>query len=517
MKQIIQSGLFFLFIVLTITGCSNPQKVDVQLKEEKVAKKTTNYTASLDVFGRMTEIYNTRPTKIQTKGVLDDTGTAQATGGEIPVDITEMIKTAINKIGGKIQFVDYDPAHFQNMKGMGYKIGKNKITPDLVISGGITEFDRSLDVRGSGSDFSGEGTFGGGKSIGLDMGDSNKTSTSNITIDMSLIDFDTWAMVPKMSASNSVSVHSGIANSEIGFSILALSFGMNGNVKKVQGRHAAVRILVELSTIEIIGRYLNIPYWRILPNGKIDNVVVESVSRKFMESNGEDRIAMIQNALYLHGYDTDMTGKVDEATKAAIDNYKNKVGSTVAGYDTLQLFQELYLNVPIDNNYRSANVFYTPSIERAQKAQLEKIQQQQAAQAQAQQAQKTILASSTPKQAAQQAPVAQQVSAPSQSVPKAKNLTAKGTFTAKMESMAINMATNMAINSLAKKLGKVVQSEYSNFMNDDVMMRITTNAKNIVSGYEIISEKYDPKTGKATVVIQLDGQVIDAEIQKQLK
>ena len=510
-------NLFLAFIVtFIITGCGNPQKVDIQLKEKVVAKKTTNYTASLDVFGKMTEIYAVNPTKIQSKGVIDDTGTAQATGGEIPVDITEMIKTAINKMGGKVQYIDYDPAHFSNMKALGYAVGKNKITPTLVISGGITEFDRSLDVRGSGSDLGAEGTVNG-KTFGLDFGDNEKVSTSNITIDMSLIDFNTWAMVPKMSATNTVSVYSGLASSEIGFSILAVSFGVNGNVKKVQGRHAAVRILVELSAIEIVGRYLNLPYWRILPNGKVDKVVVESISKKFASASEEDKIGMIQNALYLHGYNVDMTGKVDSTTKAAIDKYKLKVSSKVPGYNTLELFKELYINVPIENNYKSANIFFTPSIQRAIQAQQAKAKQQKTVQKKKIQKKiknkKTVSTSSKKKVVNQVQPK----SLPIFSVPKAKNITAKGTFKHKMESLAINMATNMAINSLAKKLGKVVQSEYSNFMNDDIMMRITTNAKNIVSGYEILSEKYDDKTNKATVIIQLNGEVIDAEIQKNIK
>ena len=507
MKKIFRYLIVAIFASIYLTSCANPQKVDVKLEEKKVVKTRTNYTASLDTFGKMTEIYSSKPAKIQSKGIVDDTGTAQATGGEIPIDITEMIKTAINKMGGKIQYIDYDPAHMSNMKALGYSTFKNKIVPTLVISGGITEFDRSLDVRGKGSDLGAEGTVGG-KNIGLDMGDNEKKSKSNITIDLSLIDFQTWAMVPKMSATNTVSVNSGIASSEIGFSILAVSFGLSGNVKKVQGRHAAVRLLVELSTIEIVGRYLDLPYWKILPNGKVDQVVIESISKKFMRSTPSDRIAMIQNSLYLHGYNTDMTGKVDEVTKAAIDKYKAKEGSSVPGYDTLELFQELYINVPMDNNYRSANVFYTPSVVKSLQSQKNKVQKQKAVQQVKKQAVKKVLATSKPVAA---------VATTVKSIPKARNLTAKGVFLNKNETLAINMATNMAINSLAKKLGRVVQSEYSNFMNDDVMMRITTNAKNIVSGYEIISEKYDYKTGKAVVMIQLDGEVIDAEIKSNLK
>ena len=62
----------------------------------------------------------------------------------------------------------------------------------------------------------------------------------------------------------------------------------------------------------------------------------------------------------------------------------------------------------------------------------------------------------------------------------------------------------------------MIQSEYSNVMNENIMMRITTNARNIVSGYEILSSKYDEKTNRAEVIIQLDGEIIDAQIEDEL-
>ncbi len=503
MKTIIYFTTISIIASTLIVGCANPQKVDIKLKERKIVQKKSNYTASLDVFGRMTEIYASKDAKIQSKGVTDDTGTSQATGGEIPIDITEMIKTSINKIGGKIQYIDYDPSHMSNMRALGYSNFQNKIIPTLVISGGITEFDRSLEVRGSGSDMGVEAKIKG-QSVGLDMGDSKKSAKSNITIDISLIDFQTWAMIPKMSSTNTVSVFSGTASSELGFSIAGASFGLNGNVKKVQGRHAAVRVLVELSIIEVVGRYLNLPYWKILPNGKVDNVVIRSISRKFLRSSDEDRVAMIQNALYLHGYDVDMTGKVDATTKAAIDKYKAKKSSSVAGYNTLPLFKELYLNVPLDNNFRSTNIFHTIS---TQKASQNASAVQKAAPQKKAVTNKKPVSTPTPIAKVQQAPKA---------VKRAKSIVAKGIFVSKNETIAINMATNMAINSLAKRLGKVVQSEYSSFINDDIMMKITTDAKNIVSGYEIVSEKYNYDTGKAIVEIKLDGSIIDAALQERL-
>ena len=55
-----------------------------------------------------------------------------------------MIKTALNSIGGNVYYVPYNPNYLVGQERTGYARPKGKITPNLLISGGITEFDRSL-------------------------------------------------------------------------------------------------------------------------------------------------------------------------------------------------------------------------------------------------------------------------------------------------------------------------------------------------------------------------------------
>ncbi|MDD2856527.1 MAG: hypothetical protein PHU01_13440, partial [Desulfuromonadaceae bacterium] len=140
-------------------GCASvdPAKVDVALPETAPVTKITNYSQSLRNLGLMTEIYDTGTLKIQSNPIGDNTGTSNATGGEIPKDITEMIKSALNSIGGGVIFIPYDPAFIQNQMVTGYSNFDNKLIPDVVVSGGITEFDRGLETRGSGTDVGGEG------------------------------------------------------------------------------------------------------------------------------------------------------------------------------------------------------------------------------------------------------------------------------------------------------------------------------------------------------------------------
>ena len=98
-----------------------------------------------------------------------------------------------------------------------------------------------------------------------------------------------------------------------------------------------------------------------------------------------------------------------------------------------------------------------------------------------------------------------------------KTLIATGVFLNKNETIALNMATNMAINNLAKSVGDVLQAEDSTLYNDKVHMIITTKANNIVKGFQILSQTYDLKTGRAEVTIKQDGRVLASELTKVMR
>ena len=175
-------NLIFLCLVLLLVSCvSDPAKVDVKLEESAPEVKVTSYTTALDKLGLMTEIYDTGLVKIQSQGIGDNTGTAGSTGGEIQRDITEIMKSTLNSIGGNIQFIEYDPAYIQNQMVTGYSDFSNKLVPDVVITGGITEFDRGLETRGDGTDVGAEANLTGmpgwlpSQTVGIDYGQSGKT------------------------------------------------------------------------------------------------------------------------------------------------------------------------------------------------------------------------------------------------------------------------------------------------------------------------------------------------------
>lgn len=345
-------AVFYLCILLASCSGIDPGQVDVELKESAPEVKLTSYTQSLSDLGLMTEIYGTGSLKIQSNPIGDNTGTAQSTGGEIPRDITEMIKSSLNSIGGNVIFIPYDPAYMQNQMVTGYSSFDEKLIPDVVISGGITEFDRGLETRGEGTDAGAEAEFTGmkdwlpSKRVSVDYSSSSKQGLARITLDFNLLNFKTMAGIARMNTVNSIEVSKAMSDKELGITIFGPTFGRKGSVKKVQGRHAAVRLLVELSMIQIVGKHLALPYWRLLGNDdNPDIVVVSELQKSYYSLNPSERISLVQEWLFLHGYNVNITGYVDEATVSALKNFDEAFD--INKPISVEAFVDIYNTIPI--------------------------------------------------------------------------------------------------------------------------------------------------------------------------
>ncbi|MDD4953001.1 MAG: DUF4384 domain-containing protein, partial [Desulfovibrionaceae bacterium] len=338
--------IVLLAIPLFLVSCK--KMVDVELPVEAPKAKSTSYTDALTKFGRLTKLFRVGKVNVQTTGVMDDTGTAQATGGEIPFDITEMIKSSVNRIGGSIVFIPYDPVYLKNQASLQFTTLEGKAKPDVLVQGGITEFDRALESGSQG--FDAGGSFGGGSNApSAEFGTQDRDSTSSITLDLNMVDFETMAMVPRMQAVNSIKVFKAASDMEIGFSLFGATFGFKGSVKKIQGRHAAVRVLVEMSILEILGKYLNLPYWKCLPEGdaRPDPVVLENIKDQYFEAGPDQKVRMIQNLLAVYGFrNVRPSGELDGDTVQAIRSFESSYGVSAQNLDE-NFYEQLFLNVPV--------------------------------------------------------------------------------------------------------------------------------------------------------------------------
>jgi hypothetical protein len=249
-----------LLLVWTLAGCTAiaPKPDQLQLPSEPPMVRETSFSKALNRLGLLSEIYGANLMKIQIRELDDVTGTSYHTGGEIPKSITVMVKSALNSIGGQVVYIPFWPDYFAGIQVSGYAINDQKLLPDVILAGGITEFDRGLttldrsrNLDAQTGDLRDASSALPGRTIGLDYAQGDKWNMAKIAVDFNLVSFQAMFGIPKMQASNGITVYKGIKEEELGFTLFGPTIGVRGSVKKVQGRHDAVRMLVQFSVIQL--------------------------------------------------------------------------------------------------------------------------------------------------------------------------------------------------------------------------------------------------------------------------
>ncbi len=359
---------------ILLTGCSY-WSTDTEMPFTPPYPQVSTYSEALYQLGQMSEIYNSPYTKIQSAYVGDNTGASRplATGAEIQRDITEIVKSTLNSIGGKVLFIEYDPSYVNNQVTTGYSTFREKLIPDIVITGGITGFDRALETLSDTRDFGLDLQFPDIQSdssgvvlppsqlLGGTYGDSEKQGVARITLDFNMKNFRTLAGLPYMTTTHSILVHKSVREKNLSVTIFGPTFGLKGSTKKVQGRHQAVRVLVQSCMINLVGRYLALPYWRLLgEDARPDPIVLLQLENSYYQMSEFDRLVKAQIWLFVHGYKIDITGEMDAKTISALDEFSKSYKQEFNPENPeigKSLFQELYLNIPLDGKALSRRLY----------------------------------------------------------------------------------------------------------------------------------------------------------------
>lgn len=343
-----------------LVGCATTEQTHKVARELLEKKEQTyenpralasRYALSLEKFGAMLEIYRPsgRATYVQTRTISDSTGLSHPlVGSELPHDITEMVRSAINRIGDRVIYVPFHPDYVLAQAQQGAKL--QLTLPNVLITGAITEFDRALSSAGKGSNVN--LSVGGGRGRTDAAFERKATSTlSDLSLDLNLVDFEKQVMIPRMQAANTIRVLNQTYEDSFDFAIYGSGFGITSNTRYLQGRHSAIRLLVELSVLEILGRYMAVPYWRCIPGARPDPVVLQTVEKRYQGADRATKVKWIQETLKDYGFDIKPSGVLDDRTRLALDEISAKLKFPQRA-DPLDpgLFVDLFVNIPLSRN-----------------------------------------------------------------------------------------------------------------------------------------------------------------------
>jgi curli biogenesis system outer membrane secretion channel CsgG len=338
--------------MLTLTSCSVLDWFGGKIKDDEVTdlekdmgtptQRTTVYDESLKKFGLLLEAYNISGTKVQSKVISNDT--AEKT---LPDDVSKIMATSLNKMGRSIVYIPYDPSYVINESTTGGNI--NRALPDVVVAGGITEFDKDLIEKGRDLKTEGQVQKGDwGSKYNYDGGAGYKAGSnlSRMTLDLNLLDYKTQASISGIQVSNTINIRKTNLGWSVGAYFQGCGLSFDYALKKQQGIYSALRMLVELSVLEVLGKYFEIPYWRCLEGAKPDEAMCTRLLEEFNDLQEPNQGAYLKEYLFLHGYDNydRSKGFFSETEKQSLDDVMKKLGATGKG----DLFMKLWMTVPLE-------------------------------------------------------------------------------------------------------------------------------------------------------------------------
>lgn len=302
--------------VVVLAGCvaaqPKPETAQVAAAPKTPAIKTfTNFTPALRCMDDLLLAYGKRDIVITTIGIPDSTGKVMA-------GTKEMLINAVSRMSVKsnaLTFVELEglSPELTQLFAEAAGAGDRKI-PSYYIRGAISQLDdNALDSQ-----------QGAGIALPfLDLGVSRDQVSSLISVDMSIGESITRRIIPETSISNTMIITRAGQAGEAGGRIGKAGFSINVSLTKSEGTGSGVRSLIELGTIEAVGKLTQVPYWKCLQIEKTNPSMMEQ-ARDWYDGMAQDKkVAFVQSKLQGMGvYRGAIDGRESAPLRDAVAQYQ---------------------------------------------------------------------------------------------------------------------------------------------------------------------------------------------------
>ena len=231
-----------------------------------------------------------------------------------------------------------------------------EIVPQFDIKGSVSQFDENM-IRSQQ-----DGGFGIKPFI--NVGVSVDAATSILGLDLSVMTTEDLLILPGVTSRNSVAIlkQGKGADADAAYHKFGVSFSMS--LSRSEGSAQALRGLVELAVIELVGKLTKTPYWTCLGADASANEEIKQEIADWYTAMAATRIELIayfQHQLRRRGfYQGPVDGKFNPAIDEAIANYRVALGlSKVALIDPA--FFSAYLNADHSKIARPAQPAIAPA------------------------------------------------------------------------------------------------------------------------------------------------------------
>lgn len=296
-------------VMSLLSACQSLPKAsyDAAQPQTRAVRNIGNFNESLRCMDDMFILQGKQDIYITTAGIPDATGLVSA-------GTKDMFITAVSRMSARshaFRFVDYDPTQ-TDVQVLSELVGlhDNFRAPNYYVRGAITQLDSNVL----------QSSVGGGVSIpNLNLAISGNQVVSVLSIDMNIGELATRQIIPGISASNSIAVVQSGKGADVAGLIGKAGLSLSVSLDKSEGFHQAVRNLIELSTIELLGKLTRVPYWQCLSIPSTNPSYRAEARGWFDTMRSTERDQFVRTALIRAGY---ATAGSDAGLSDAIGRYQ---------------------------------------------------------------------------------------------------------------------------------------------------------------------------------------------------
>ncbi len=319
---------------LALAGCqtTNPQVASVIAQPTTpITKNITSFSQALRCMDELFLAYGKTGLVITSDGLPDQT--QQINSGTKDMMITTLSK--MSERSGAFKFVDIEQGGA--VEFVQTKLGRGFDLPHYYIRGAITQVDRNVASNS--------------KSAGIaipmaSLGYSSDQLLSVVTIDMNIGDVVERQIIPGLHTTNTITVVSSGKGTDAEGIIQKASIYFEVSQDRTQGTHQAVRTLVELGLIEVLGKLTKVPYWRCLGIESTNPSMIQQARDWYDQIPEGERLRIVQQAMSSSGlYSGPVDGVMGPAFRDAVNAYKARNDLIANG----QVDFDLYYRLLVDN------------------------------------------------------------------------------------------------------------------------------------------------------------------------
>lgn len=361
------AGLLGLAGAALLSGCATPanprEDTEYQTYATAASRPTVRPVRSVSSFSDslmcMDRMFREAqlPTTLITSKQIPDFST------KVPVAVKEMIITSLSqmsRLSNAFRYVDYevDIARQDTVQNLTtILLNNNQIQlqrPALYFSGAIAFVDQSV---------LGNRLAVGTAASRLDTGYSRNRNATIIGLEMHIGDFRSRTLIPGLDSANEVIISSGGQGLDLAGRIG--SYGVQFNVGRdyTQGTGAAVRTLVELATIELVGKWARVPYWQCLTLEQTHPHFQQQLRDWYDEGSPLAHHQLVQRSLMSQGYLANNGMPMDAnhpEFRSALTRFQADAGMVVSGAVDFPTYERALRNfVALDKDGRLMQIGWT--------------------------------------------------------------------------------------------------------------------------------------------------------------